>query len=112
MANRADAYVKNVFKTGNINVIRKLPDGSSDLEVTVEPGTVEMVHLPSPEVTLFIIAPTAMDIKYCRINMKSDVDLAMSCSRTNSNWAIKIIPNDLPPDAPTTLNVEVGPTGE
>lgn len=112
MANKADAYVKNGFTAGNINAIRKLPDGSNDLEVPVAPGIEEMVHLPSTEVSLVINAPTGMDTRYCRLNMNSDVDLAISSSRTNSNWTINIIPNDLPPDAPTTLNVEVGPTGE
>lgn len=111
MANRADAYVKNVL-TGNINVMRKLPDGTIDLEVSVAPGIEEMVPLPSPEISLVVNAPSGMDIKYCRMNVKSDVDLAVACSRTNSNWAMNIIPNDLPPDIPTTLNVEVGTTGQ
>lgn len=111
MANKADAYVRNVL-TDNINVLRKLPDGTIDLNVSVAPGIDEMINLPSPEVSLIVNAPIGMDIKYCRMNVISDVDLALACSRTDSNWAINIIPNDLPPDIPTTLNVEVGTTGQ
>lgn len=111
MADRADAYVKNGL-TDNINVIRKLPDGSNDFEVTVKSAAEEMVPLLSPEVSLVINAPTGIDIKGYPVKIKSDVDLAVTCSRTHSNWAIKIIPNDLPPDSPTTLNVEVSPPGQ
>ena len=107
MADRADVFVKNVL-AGNINVIRKLPDGSSDLEVTIANGNEEQIHLASPEVSLLINAPKRVDTKDCPFNVKSDVDLAVSCSRTHSNWTVQIVPNDLPPDSPTTVNVTVG----
>lgn len=107
MANKADVYVKNVL-TDEINVLRKLPDGSSDLEIAIATGNEDMVHLPGTEVSLLINAPVGMDTKDCPINMVSDVDLSVSCSRTDSNWILQIVPNELPPDAPTTVNVTCG----
>ncbi len=110
MANRADVYVENVLTDG-INVIRKLPDGSSDLEFAIANGNEEQIHLAAPEVSLLINAPEGVDTKECPFKVKSDVDLAVSCSRTDSNWTVQIVSNDLPPDVPTTVNVRVGEEG-
>ena len=107
MADRADVYVKNVF-TDSINVIRRLPDGTGDLETVVASGNEEMVHLPETKVSLEINSPVEVDIKDHRIKVKSDVDLAVTHSRTDSNWTLSIVPNDLPADVPTTVNIEVG----
>lgn len=107
MADRADVSVKNVL-ADEINVIRQLPDGSSDVNIVIAGGNEEQVHLPGPEVSLVIKAPIGMDIKGCPVKVKSDVDLDVSCSRTNASWSIKIVPNELPPDAPTTVNVNIG----
>ncbi len=107
MADKADVYVKNAL-ADDVHVIRKLPDGSSDLDITIANGNEEMVHLPGLEVSLLINAPEGLDTKDCPFKVKSGVDLAVSCSRTDSNWAIKIVPNELPPDVPTTVNVNLG----
>ncbi len=111
MANRADVYVKNKLTgsiQGNINVIRKLPDGSSDLDVTITYGNEEMVHLSTPDVSLLIYAPQGVDTRDCPVKVKSDVDLAVACSRTDSNWTMNIVPNELGPITPTTVNVDLG----
>jgi hypothetical protein len=110
MANRADIYVKNGL-TDNINVVRKLPDGSVDLDTTVAAGSEEMLHLPDTDVSLLISSPEGMDTKECPVKVKSGVDLAVTHSRTGSNWVINIVPNDLPSDVPTTVNVDVGESG-
>lgn len=107
MADRADVYIKNVL-TDDIHVIRRLPDGSSDLDVTIATGNEEMVHLPGPEVSLLINAPEGLDTKDCPFKVKSGVDLAVSCSRTDSNWGMNIVPNELPPEVPLTVNITVG----
>ncbi len=107
MANRADVLVKNMF-TGGIQVIRKLVDGISDLEMTLEKGNQEKIYLPGPEVELVIKAPAALDIKESFTKVKSDVDLTISHSRTHSSWTFKIEPNDLPPDSPATVNITIG----
>jgi hypothetical protein len=110
MANRADFYVRNAL-TNDINVIRKLPDGSIDLETAVAYGDEEMIPLQGTEVSLIINGPDGTDIKECPVKVKSDVDLAVTCSRTDSNWALQIVPNELPPDTPTDVNVYVGEDG-
>ncbi len=110
MADRADVFVKNVL-TDDIKVIRNLPDGTSDFEIAVANGIEEQVHLAGPEISLRVDAPEGLDINTCPFNVKSDVDLAVSCSRTNSNWTMRIVSNELPPDSPTTVNVSVGGIG-
>ena len=109
MANKADVNVRNILaENTNINVIRKLQDGSSDLDVTIAYNNDDQIHLPTPDVSLLVTAPEGMDTKDCSVHVKSDVDLEILSSRTNSNWIFKIVPNELPPTAPTTVNVEIG----
>jgi hypothetical protein len=108
MANQADVNVKNVFSDKTINVKRKLQDGSIDLEVNIAQNSEEQVQLPSPDVSLIISAPDGMDLCDCLLKAKTDVDLETKHSRTDGNWTFNIIPNQLPPDTPTTMNVTVG----
>jgi len=107
MAEQAEVYVRNLLP-GDINVIRKFPDGSSDLTKTIAEGNKERFPLPNPEVFLVIDAPQGVDTKDCFIKASSGIDLAVSCSRTDSNWKIQIDPNNLSPEVPTTVNVNVG----
>lgn len=107
MANQADVYIKNELLE-KIHFSRKLPDGSSDLDDVIAAGEVERIYLPGPDVSLVIDAPRSMDIKTCPIKAKSDVDLHILCSRTYSNWTIKIIPNGLPPHTPTSVHITIG----
>ena len=44
MAEQADVYIKNNLED-SINVIRKLPDGSSDLNITIAAGNEEQIYL-------------------------------------------------------------------
>lgn len=109
MANRADVYVKHNLTSnqGDINVTRKLSDGSNDVALTIAYGGEEMVHLPTPEESLLISAPQGVDTRVCDFKVKSDVDLAVACSRTDSTWAINIVPNELDPITPTTVNIDL-----
>jgi len=107
MAEQADVYVKNKF-SGDITVIRKLPDGSSDLNITITYGNTEQVYLAGTDVSLVIQAPEGVDTKDYPLVVRTGLDLAVSHSRTDSNWRIRIEPNDLPPEVPTTVNVEAG----
>jgi hypothetical protein len=107
MAEQADVYVKNNL-VGDITVARKLPDGSSDLNITVTNGNTEQVYLAGTNISLVIHAPEGVDTKEYSLGVRSGLDLAVTHSRTGSNWAIKIIPNDLPPEVPTTVNVNIG----
>jgi hypothetical protein len=113
MAEQADFWVRNVLKEddvgGNINVSRKLPDGTIDLDISIPKGGEEQVPIQAPEVSLIINPPIGItDTKDCYVLVKSDIDLPVSCSETDSNWIINIVDNDLPPFSPTTVNVDVG----
>jgi hypothetical protein len=103
MANQADVIIKNNFaNVGGIKVL-KLKETA-----TIADGSNERIPLPGPEVALVIQAPEGKDTKFCMLKVQSDVDLSVTASRTNSTWTLQIIPNELPPDVPTTVNVSVG----
>ncbi len=110
MADRADFFIKNHL-TDDINAARKLPDGTSDWAVVITTGNEEQVHLAGPEVLLRIDAPEGLDTKDCPFNVKSDVDLAVSHSRSGSNWTLQVVSSELPPDTPLSANVSVGEPG-
>ena len=107
MIEQADFYVNNSFDTA-VQVSRKLADGSTDLNVSVDAGNTEKVPLQGTDVSLVIGAPAGFDIKECFLRSRAEVDLAVLVSRTDSHWKINIVPNDLEPEAPTTVNVNVG----
>jgi len=107
MANRADFFVRNYLED-NITLTRQLPNNTDEMALKVLPKDQEQIHLPDPEVSLVISAPKGVDTKDCPLLIKSDVDLSVTHSRTTSNWIIRIIPNELPPTVPTTVNVDVG----
>jgi len=109
MAEQADVFVKNLFED-DINVIRKLPDGATDMNSTVSKGEEDRFYLAGTDVSLTIGVPKGVDLKGHPIMVRSDVDLAVLCSRTDSNWTIQIVPNDLSPDTPTTVNITAGGT--
>ncbi|HLP44425.1 MAG TPA: hypothetical protein VK186_28285 [Candidatus Deferrimicrobium sp.] len=111
MAEQANVFVKNLF-TDAITVFRKLPDGNNDLEKRIPHGNEEEIILPGPTVAMIIHAPNGVDTQNSPIVVRSSIiDLAVKCSRTDGNWTIKIIPNDLPPEVPTTVNITVGADG-
>jgi hypothetical protein len=109
MANQADVNVKNAFTDNvTINVKRLLQDGTSDLEVNLAKGEAKEIKLPNTEVTLVVTVPGEVEFRNCLLRKKTDVDLETIYSRTERKWSTRIIPNDLPPDVPTTVNYTVG----
>jgi hypothetical protein len=104
---QADFLVSNAFQTA-VQVSRKLSDGSTDLNIGVDPGEEERVPVQGTDVSLVIEAPSGVDIKECFLRSRAEVDLAVLVSRTDSHWKINIAPNDLEPEAPTTVNVNIG----
>lgn len=112
MSEKADFFVNNQLKK-DIQVFRKLADGSRDLDTLISNGNKERIPLPDTEVSLVINAPegNGTDAKACHLTIRSDVDLNVSYSRRHSNWTIKILPNDLRSEAPTTVNVNIGEEG-
>jgi len=108
MAEQADVFVKNNL-TDTVVVQRKLANGTIDLTENVAPGTVSpRIPLIGLDVFIIINAPAGVDTKTCPFKVRADVDVTVACSRTDSYWKLQIVPNSLPPDAPTTVNVSVG----
>jgi hypothetical protein len=107
MADQAYVYVKNNL-IGGINATRMLPNGSTASTITISSTNREKITLLGPDEWIVIAAPSGVDTKNCVISVKSDVDLDTLHSRTDSNWTIKIVPNELPPDTPTDVNITLG----
>ena len=109
MINQADVNVKNAFTNDvTINLKRLLKDETVDLQDTIPQGELKNVNLADTDVRLELTLPEEIDLRDCLLKIKTDVDINTICSRTNHSWTIRIIPNDLPPDTPTTVNVTVG----
>jgi len=107
MADQADVFIKNGMR-GDINVRRKLSTDRYDLDVTFGEGEQESIKLPDTDVSLVIQEPNGKDLKNCKFQVDSDVDLVILYSRSESYWEIKVQPNDLLQDMPTTVNVNIG----
>lgn len=107
MVETADVLVKNLLRE-EVKVSRKSPDGGIDLNATIAWNEREKVTLQTPDVSLIIAAPEGMDTRICPIKVQSDVDLIINYSRSSSLWQMRIDPNDLPPQVPTTVNVNIG----
>ena len=106
MVEQADVYVRNI-STGDVRTIRKLSDGSSDIDVTINPGDEEKILLPSTEESLIISPPSGWIINDCSCEVKKGADF-MSCSENASNWIIKIqVPNDAVPEVPNDVNIDI-----
>ena len=109
MADQADVLVKNQFPAQSVNVRRQLvSDGTTDYETVLSGDTQEQIVLPGPETAMLIQAPNGLDLKDCQIKLDCALDVEVTVSRTNSNWRMRIIPNDIPPEVPTTINVSIG----
>lgn len=107
MADQANFYVKNDF-TGKIDVYRELPGGSRDLEKTIDAGSTEMFPMQGMEVKLVVNTPGGKSTNGCYINVVPGNGLPVSCEQAVSGWELQIEPNNLPPDSPTTVNVDAG----
>lgn len=108
MANQAEVVVRNKFYAGGLEVNRKKADGSTEFNTTIPIGKNEGIPLLDTTTQLVIQTPAGKDGKECFLRLRSSVDMTVTFSRTNSTWSFQIIPNELPPDIPTTVNVSVG----
>jgi len=104
MAEQADVFVTNSFQS-DIVVTRVLPD-KSRVDTTIANGNEEKFPLMVPEESLIINAPDGKDERLYIVVRSSIIDLHVRYSTTK--WTTRIIPNDLPPEVPTTVNVNVG----
>ena len=108
MADQADVYVKNNL-TDEIQAIRYLiPSGNSDLNLSITSGNQEKVGLVRTETSLTIEAPSGVDPAVCPFSVSNEE--LLSWETNSDHWAVEIKPNNLPPNTPTSVNVEVGET--
>ncbi len=108
MANRAEVLVKNLFSGESVRVLRKPAPETVDFDEPVDGGGEQQVSLLSPDVSLVIEAPPGKDLKLCQFKVDAAVDLEVIKSRTDSLWSVKIVPNELDPETPTTVNISIG----
>lgn len=108
MADQVDVKVKNFLEGEIINISRQLADGSRDMETSLSYTDEGQISLDSLDVAVRITAPQGIDMQTCPVAVRSDIDLLVSCSISNGVWLIKIDPNTLNPNIPTTANVNVG----
>jgi hypothetical protein len=107
MANRADVLVKNKVQGKDVKVERILPD-NLDYETILTSNGQEEINMEDTNVELVINAPGGIDPKLFGVSLDSAVDMEMRYSRTDGNWTFKIVPNQLDPEVPTTVNIEIG----
>jgi len=108
MVEQADVYVKNVFPAGDIRAIRKLSNGTIDIDVTIVPEDEEKIPLPEPGVLVIVSPPNGVVFEECWCDVKKGNDI-VTYSRNGTTWEIQImVPNSAVPEVPTTVNIEVG----
>jgi hypothetical protein len=106
MANQADVYVKNNL-TEAVGVVRYcLPGGNKDLDISIAGGNEEMVYLVKSQTYMTIKLPNGMYTADCPFRVSNEE--LLSWSTMDDRWTVEIQPNNLPPDTPTTANVDVG----
>jgi len=110
MVDKADVYVQNSF-TNEIHAVRYcLPGDTSDLDIAISSGGEESVHIVRTESYLVITLPEGVYTTDCQFSVSNE-DL-LSWSTMDDYWRIEIKNNSLPPEAPTTVNVEISDIGQ
>jgi hypothetical protein len=111
MSDQANFHVRNLFRKDDINVIPEMPDGSKGEEVTIPPKDENKLPILDMDAALIIKCPKGKNTNLCFIKVKPDVDLVVSLLRSDTNWTLKIVPNNARNKTPTTVNVDVGEEG-
>lgn len=107
MAEQADVYVKNLC-TDDIQAARYcLPGDNKDLDISITNGNQEMVFLVRTETYLVIKPPSGVITQSCLFSVSNEE--LLSWETMDDQWKVEIKDNTLLPEAPTTVNVDVGP---
>jgi hypothetical protein len=109
MAEQVNVCVKNVSGK-DINVVRKLADGTTDLEKTIGGGEEDTTLLPEPEVFLVISTPDAPNgytIQNCGFHVTLNDDVVELSKMDDYHWKVQISDNSRPPEVPTDVNIEI-----
>ncbi len=108
MAEQADVYVKNDFEEDI--VVTRIPPSGSGVDTTIANGNEKKFPLLVPEESLIINVPDGEDTKDWPIVVRSSI-IDLKVTHSTTNWTTRIVPNDLPPEVPTTVNITPGGPG-
>jgi hypothetical protein len=110
MAEQVDVCVKNL-SVNDIEVYREMADGSRDLNGTIAGGEEDTRLLPDPEVFLVISTPDVPDggtTQNCSFNVTLNEEVVEWSVMDDYHWKVQVSENTRPPEAPTTVNVDIG----
>lgn len=109
MADQCDVYVNNNLSE-TIGVTRYcLPGDNSDLDLSIAGGEEDNVLLVRTQSYLRITLPNGTSSANCPFSVSNE-DL-LSWTTGDDHWTVEIKPNSVPPDTPTTVNIELGDPG-
>jgi len=106
MSEQADFYVLNKSQE-TIQVKHQLGE-NPPFTYNIPPDGDETIIIPDLNSDVTIDMPTFKEDKKSFLKTKTDTALITHTSLANRTWLINIDQNDLPPQAPTTVNVEIG----
>ena len=110
MAEQANVCLKNLDGTG-IDVVRRLANGTIDLNMTIPGGQEDTILLPEPGVYLEIGtpgAPNGKNTQNCVFNVILNEDVVDWSAMDDYHWKMQMSDNSRPPEVPTEVNVEIG----
>jgi hypothetical protein len=107
MTDQANVYVKNNLTDGLQAFRYSIPEGTSDLDVSIESGNEEMVYLVRTQTFLTIEAPSGVTPSNCQFVVSNEE--LLSWETNSDHWKVEIKPNSFLPDTPTNVTIDVGP---
>lgn len=107
MVEQANVCVKNFLLGKEIQVVRKLADGSQDLNKTIAYGNEDTTLLPEPGVFLLISPVGGVDTGTCPFNVRFN-DHLVSYEALDGHWKVQLTANEDEPEVPTDVNIEIG----
>lgn len=106
MVDQANVYVRNKLD-GNIQATRYcLPGDNRDLDIFITNGNQEMVYLIKGETYLVITPSNGVNVSTCPFLVSNEK--LLSWDPVDDHWRVEIRENTLRPEAPTTVNIDIG----
>ncbi len=106
MTDQANVYVKNNLTVAIQATRYCLPDHNMDLDISITNGNQEMVYLVKDDTYLIVKLPTGKDTSDCLFAVSNEE--LLSWETMTDRWKVQIKENDLLPESPTTVNVDIG----
>jgi hypothetical protein len=110
MCNNAFFYVKNNLVKSNVTIsVVPCISGTSGKTVTIGEGLIGEFFLPNSEPNTYLeVTPNGLDLTQCYLIVNPILKIPFEVQNTPaSKWRIRISPNNLPCDTPTTVNITI-----